>query len=83
MKKTNFLLFLLLSLCSVSLLTAQTAEIQIKTDKDFGSEVSIYPKTKSYDTPIIVDWGDGNTESYNVDPTASGFFSRVSLVSPA
>ncbi|MFR6435146.1 leucine-rich repeat domain-containing protein [Porphyromonas sp.] len=78
MKKTNFLLFLLLSLCSVSLLTAQTPEIQIKTDKDFGSEVSIYPKTKSYDTPIIVDWGDGNIESYNVDPTASVYFSRVS-----
>ena len=78
MKKTNFLLFLLLSLCGVSLLTAQTAEIQIKTGKKFGSEVTIYPKTKSYDTPILIDWGDGNTESYNVDPNASGFFAKVS-----
>lgn len=78
MKKTNFLLFLLLSLCGVSLLTAQTAEIQIKTGKTFGSEVSIYPKTKSYDTPILIDWGDGTTESYKVDPNASGFFAKVS-----
>ena len=78
MKKTNFLLFLLLSLCGVSLLTAQTAEIQIKTGKTFGSEVSILPKTKSYDTPILIDWGDGTTESYNVDPNASGFFAKVS-----
>ena len=78
MKKTNFLLFLLLSLCGVSLLTAQTSEIQIKSDKAFGSEVTIYPKTNSYDTPIIVDWGDGNTESYNVDPNTSGYFAKVS-----
>ena len=78
MKKTNFLLFLLLSLCGVSLLTAQTAEIQIKTDKAFGSEVTIYPKTNSYDTPILIDWGDGTTESYKVDPNASGFFAKVS-----
>ena len=72
MKKTNLLLFLLLSLCGVNLLTAQTPEIQIKSDKAFGTEITIYPKTKSYDTPIIIDWGDGNTESYNVDPNGSG-----------
>ena len=78
MKKTNFLLYLFIYLCSVSLLTAQTAEIQIKTDKAFGSEVSILPKTNSYDTPILIDWGDGTTESYNVDPNASGFFAKVS-----
>lgn len=78
MKKTSILLFLLVSLCSLSLITAQTAEIKIKTDKAFGSEVTIYPKTKSYDTPIIIDWGDGNTESYNIDPTTSGFFAKVS-----
>lgn len=78
MKKTNLLLFLLLSLCGVNLLTAQTPEIQIKSDKTFGTEITIYPKTKSYDTPIIVDWGDGNTESYNVDPNTSGYFARVS-----
>lgn len=78
MKRTNFLLFLLLSLCGVSLLTAQTTEIQIKIDKKFGSEVSIYPKTKSYDTPILIDWGEGTIESYKVDPNASGFFAKVS-----
>lgn len=78
MKKTNFLLFLLLSLCGVSLLTAQTAEIQIKTGKAFGSEISILPKTKSYDTPILIDWGDGTTKSYNVDPKDSGYFAKVS-----
>ncbi|WP_418313287.1 leucine-rich repeat domain-containing protein [Porphyromonas sp.] len=78
MKKTNLLLFLLVSLCGVNLLTAQTPEIQIKSDKAFGTEITIYPKTKSYDTPIIVDWGDGNTESYNVDPNGSGYFAKVS-----
>lgn len=77
MKKTNFLLFLLLSLCGVSLLTAQTAEIQIKTDKAFGSEISILPKTKSKDTPILIDWGDGTPKTYNVDPNASGFFAKI------
>ena len=41
MKKRNFLLYLSIYLCGVSLLTAQTTEIQIKIDKKFGSEVSI------------------------------------------
>lgn len=78
MKKTNFLLFLLLSLCSVSLLTAQTAEIQIKTDKEFGSEVTIYPKTKSKDIPILIDWGDGTIKRFNIDPNGYKYNSKVS-----
>lgn len=78
MKSFKLLLFLALSFCAIGWLTGQTAEILIQSDKAFGSEVSLYPKTKSKDIPILIDWGDGVTQSYNIDPNSSGFFAKVS-----
>lgn len=70
--------FLGLLLVSLSGYGQGTSEVKITTSKVYGDSFDMYPKSTSKEDAIIVDWGDGERKSYNIDPNASGFFSKVS-----
>lgn len=66
-------------LCLSAMTAAQTtSEIKITTSKEYGDNFDMWPKTSSIDDPIVVDWGDGELKTYNIDPNESGYFAKVS-----
>lgn len=77
-KTTRLLWFVVLLLASMLGVQAQTDKpiITLHTQMEFGASITLYPKTESYDIPISIDFGDGKLETKNIDPTASGFFSK-------
>ncbi|GAD07040.1 Internalin-J precursor [Porphyromonas crevioricanis] len=67
--------FLLASILGVQAQTDKPV-VTIRTQLEFGSAITLYPKTESYDIPISIDFGDGQLETKNIDPNASGYFSK-------
>lgn len=76
MRKLYYLLGLLL--VSLAGYGQRTSELKITTSKVYGDSFDMWPKSTSKEDAIIVDWGDGERKSYNIDPNASGYFSKVS-----
>lgn len=76
MRKLYYLLGLLL--VSLAGYGQGTSELKITTSKVYGDSFDMWPKSTSKEDAIIVDWGDGERKSYNIDPNASGYFSKVS-----
>ena len=52
--------------------------VKLATSKEYGENLTIYPKTASKEETIYVDWGDGEEKAYNIDPNGMPFFSKVS-----
>ena len=80
MKRIYLTLWSLLTACC--LVTAAYAqeggELKLATAKEYGENLSFFPKTASKEKTIYVDWGDGNKKAYNIDPNGMAFFSKVS-----
>lgn len=76
MRKVYYFLGLLL--VSLAGYGQGTSEVKITTSKVYGDSFDMWPKSISKEDAIIVDWGDGERKSYNIDPNASGYFSKVS-----
>lgn len=71
-------IYLLVVLLAVSInLVAQQSEIKITTSKEYNDSFTMYPKSTSKEDTILVDWGDGEVKSYNIDPNAAGYFAKV------
>lgn len=77
MKKLLSLVCLLVTF-SMSLSAQTDPQVKITTSKEYGDNFDMWPKTSSIDIPIVVDWGDGELMSYNIDPNESGYFAKVS-----
>lgn len=76
MRKLYYLLGLLL--VSLAGYGQRTSELKITTSKVYGDSFDMWPKSTSKEDAIIVDWGDGERKSYNIDPNASSYFGKVS-----
>lgn len=71
-------LFLFSLLVSIMGYTQEVSEIKITTSKVWGDSFDMWPKSTSKEDAIIVDWGDGTKKEYNIDPEASGYYTKVS-----
>ena len=69
-------LFVILLVVSVSVM-AQQSVIKITTSKAYNDSFVMYPTSTSKEDAILVDWGDGEVKSYNINPNASAYFARV------
>lgn len=70
-----FLVFLFVGLAGYA---QGTSVVKITTSKVYGDSFDMWPKSTSKEDAIVVDWGDGEKKSYNIDPSSSGYFSKVS-----
>ena len=72
------LLFTLFTLLVATLVSAQEAEVTLATSKEYGSSITFYPVQKKAGDKVVVDWGDGVKQEYNVNPQGWGSERKVS-----
>lgn len=77
MKTSKFMWLFVCSLLSLFTVNAQEGpSVTMHTTLEHGTSITLFPKTDSKETPIRIDFGDGEIVEKKIDPNSSGYFAR-------